>query len=317
MPVSSTDLEICQKVTRAGGSNLSLISKGLSKPMQVLFAPTYASMRLIDDMVDENFLTLDLNERKDQKQDYLQRLDEWENICIQAAEGREISPTFKYKLSEETAAAIFRGLTQTLGHSSLGAVPWAAMSNAMRWDVEEKQIQTWEDFESYGWGATVSPTAVFLYILTCKYDPETASYSGRDGLDLMTQAKSMGLFCYLVHIARDLVKDSKKTKQLLTVPQDILQKTNSDNHLLSDTEIAFVTKEILSRAESYMPDMLIQRDDLLSQMSLKHKLVFKSLLGLYMSMYKKLVKNPMAAVDGNFEVDLRNENSDFSVSNTD
>lgn len=313
MPIEVADLKICQKVTREGGSNLSLISKGLSKPRQNLFAPCYASMRLVDDMVDERFLSLNDVDRKGEKDSYLDRLSAWEEMSVNATEGIYEHSRYNFKLPENVAGAVFRGLSQTLGRSDLGSEPWTTMATAMRRDVEEKPILTWHDFEEYGWGATVSPTAVFLYILTCKYDGKADLYTGRNGCDLMTQARSIGLFCYLVHIARDLVKDAQKNKQLLTVPQEILKETSRSDSLLSKDEVTFVTREVLVKAKSYIADLEIQRDDLLTQMNLPNQLIFKSLLGLYMGMYEKLCKNPLAAMTSNFESELRGNSREFTT----
>lgn len=311
MPIDTADLQICKEVTRKGGSNLSLISKGLSKPRQNLFAPCYASMRLVDDLVDEKFLTLGDVERQNEKENFLDRLSAWEDMSVGAVEGIYVPSHYNFKLPDDIAGAVFRGLSVTLGRSNLGTTPWTAMASAMRRDVEEKPILTWADFDDYGWGATVSPTAVFLYILTCDYDKGENEYKGRDGLDIMTQARSIGLFCYLVHIARDLVKDAQKNKQLLTVPQEILNQTSCIDNLLFKDEIAFVTREVLKKAESHIDDLVTQRDDFLSQMNLPNKLIFKSLLGLYIGMYEKLQQNPLAAITADFEASLREKSSEF------
>ena len=58
MAAAKSDLEFCKRITRRGGSNLWLVSKALPAAKKDLFAACYASMRYIDDFVDEEFQAL-------------------------------------------------------------------------------------------------------------------------------------------------------------------------------------------------------------------------------------------------------------------
>lgn len=306
------DLAICQSVTRAGGSNLALVSKGLKQPLQHLFAPSYASMRLIDDMVDERFLALDQAHKENERQDYLARIDAWEEVSIQAAQGKFKEPDYQFKLPKDQASAIFRMLSLTLGKSNLGDTPWRAMASAMRRDVREQNIKDWDDFADYGWGATVSPTAVYLYILTCRFDKETGIYDGIQGSELMELAKPIGLFCYLVHIARDLKKDAAKADQLLTIPEPLQQELRSD---ASDPVRLNIVQEILAQASKLSDECDKISDEVISQMSMSNKLIYKSLFGLYRSMFFKMLKDPTVSFDASFEKDTRSEDPLFAAQN--
>jgi len=309
MSLAKEDLAICQKITRQGGSNLSVVSKALSKPLQMFFAPAYASMRFIDDLVDEDFLTLSKQVREEQRQAYLDRIDAWETTAIAACNGQFIKPDFAFKLPEGEALAIFRLLSQTVGQSNLGEAPWYEMASAMRRDVLEKPIQDWDDFEAYSWGATVSPTAVYLYILTADY--QSGKYTGIDGVTLMSQAKGIGIFCYLVHIARDLMKDSLKVDQLLTLPLGLMGVRQTE---LSAEDAKRIVPVILSQAETYLSDIRLCRETLEPHMSLKNLAVFKSLFGLYMTMFEKMKADPLVMMDDQFEVNLRQADDLLSAS---
>ncbi|MTI10714.1 squalene/phytoene synthase family protein [Curvivirga aplysinae] len=309
MSLAKEDFEICQRITRQGGSNLALVSRTLVKPLQMLFAPTYASMRLIDDLVDEDFLTLPIEDRDIQRQAYLDRISAWEDACIKAANGEFFKPDFAFKLPEGEAISIFRLLSQTAGQSNLGALPWQVMASAMSRDVNEIPIRDWNDFEDYSWGATVSPTAVYLYILTADY--QSGIYTGISGSDLMDKAKGMGLFCYLVHIARDLIKDAVKADQLLTLPQELL---NDLGETYTQEEIRYLICEILKQAESYLDAIDVCRDELQPHMSLRNLTIFKSLLGLYMTMFEKMKNDPLAMLDDGFEEKLRQQDDLLNAS---
>ena len=308
MVANPDDLEICKEITRKGGSNLSLISRGLNKPRRNLFAACYASMRLIDDLVDENFLALSPEDRVAQRAEYIKRVDDWHNVSVAALRGHYIEPKFAYKLSKEKVNAIFRALSATAGRSNIGPRPWIAMADAMRRDVREYPVDNWEDFSSYASGATVSPTAIYLYILSTDYYAASDRYTGRSGDILMDRAKYIGQFCYLVHIARDLVKDSTKNSQLLTIPRDLRSQISEP---IKPEEIRNITVSILRQASIYD---LMMRDDVLdieAELSRTNKTIFRALLGHYSNMYHKMRDDPMIASHPDFEREVRESNEDF------
>jgi phytoene/squalene synthetase len=68
----------------------------------------------------------------------------------------------------------------------------------------------------------------------------------------------MALFCYCVHILRDLRKDAERSPQLLTIPRDLLREAGHDAASFSRAVIASdlsgigpVVRAFASRAEGH------------------------------------------------------------------
>ncbi|MBF0215165.1 MAG: squalene/phytoene synthase family protein [Magnetococcales bacterium] len=210
-----TPFSVCHDIAKRNGSPLFLVSRLLGEKKRRLFLSAYAAMRVIDDLVDENFLGSDALRRETLRAQTLERIERWRLQALEATAG-----TFRPN-EQSFEPMIFSALVETIGASDLGPWPWNAMAEAMSRDVREVEILTWADFFAYCEGATVSPATIFAYILACevregRYVLERPPDACRD------QVRSMAIFCYLVHIARDLAKDACKQAQLITIPRDLL-----------------------------------------------------------------------------------------------
>ncbi|MDG2123809.1 MAG: hypothetical protein P8J87_08945 [Verrucomicrobiales bacterium] len=64
----ASDLErrirYCDRITKASGSNLWMVSRALPAVKHRFFTVAYASMRVIDDFVDDEFMGLDVRARE-------------------------------------------------------------------------------------------------------------------------------------------------------------------------------------------------------------------------------------------------------------
>ena len=96
------------------------------------FCALYASMRWVDDRVDE-------------KQTDLGGLDAWE---------REIDTAFS---GGAPASPFGPALADTLSRFSLKPEPWHRLLSAMRYDLQHDGFATYEGFIRYAEGATVAP----------------------------------------------------------------------------------------------------------------------------------------------------------------
>jgi len=205
--------DYCAAIAARNGSPLWLVGRALPVRKRRFFAAAYASMRVIDDYVDNTFLGLSPLERAARRPAALGRLASWQSGIEKAARG---------VAAEDMANddPVFHALADILPHADLGIGPWQALGEAMRHDLEERPIEDWTAFKAYCDGATVAPAAVFIYILGCSLradrfcwtSPQSPSYYASD----------IAVFCYLVHILRDLVADSKGDPQLLTIPRTVL-----------------------------------------------------------------------------------------------
>ncbi len=209
-------LEYCDRISSKGNNYLKRVARFLpNKTKYHLFCATYAAMRVIDDAVDEQFLARPEDERSDGRQAMLGTVDKWLTQSEQAAAGayRTISSSFE--------PFVFEALNLVLRGTQLGLAPWRKLATSMRRDVREEGFQTWNDFLSYCEGACVAPATIFLYILGCDVDREkNSTISWPEPPD--HYARDMAIFCYIVHILRDLPRDARQNSQILTIPGEFL-----------------------------------------------------------------------------------------------
>lgn len=210
-PAVTRGLGLAREIAGRANANFLHAARLLSTPRQDFFFATYAAMRVIDDFVDERFLTQPPEDREIGRGEALRAVSDWSSQCVsfQAAPG---------PLHPDLVAA----LAATAGRSDLGPWPWPALAEAMRADVEEREMRSWEDFLRYCDGATVAPAAIFIYLLAAEPEPERGfryhlAVAPRD------HAVDLAIYCYIVHILRDLAKDAARSPRLITIPADMLE----------------------------------------------------------------------------------------------
>ncbi|MBF0628864.1 MAG: squalene/phytoene synthase family protein [Magnetococcales bacterium] len=210
-----TPFSVCQDIAQKNGSPLFLVSRLLGEKKRRLFITAYAAMRIIDDLVDETFQAGDPSQRAANRPLILARIAQWRAQAI-AANRRAFLPA-----PDAFAPPVFEALQETIGASDLGEWPWNALAEAMIRDVEEQEILTWTDFLDYCEGATVSPATTFAYILACEVRDHRYVLAHPPTF-CRDHVRDMAVFCYLIHIVRDLAKDARKPPQLITIPRQML-----------------------------------------------------------------------------------------------
>jgi len=156
------------------------------------FCSTYASMRILDDLVDgiSNRSNLSSNE----KQYYLDEIDKWEALIIDCHNG---------KGSENL---ILLALSDTFKTFNLPISPWENLAKAMRWDINNSRFSTFKDFLNYTEGAAIAPATVFISVLSAQSDSN--KYDCKINVaDPYIYAKDLAIFSYLTHILRDISCD--------------------------------------------------------------------------------------------------------------
>jgi phytoene/squalene synthetase len=145
------------------------------------FCALYASMRWIDDEVDEGRMTA-------------AHLDRWEEA---------IAATFG---GDGGTAAYGPALADTLARFEFPPEPWHNLLAAMRYDLEAKGFPSYGDFITYAEGATVAPAAIFATLLLQRprddgYRPALPYVQIRDAV------RPAAIACYESHILRDARED--------------------------------------------------------------------------------------------------------------
>ncbi|MBM3559039.1 MAG: hypothetical protein FJX53_03960 [Alphaproteobacteria bacterium] len=212
-------------------NNMARVSAALPWPKQAVFHVTYAAMRIIDDFVDDDFLARPVGERDRTRDMALARLDRWRRDATAAASGI-------FAAGAGPEATLFQALSAVCGpRRAVGPEPFRKLADALEHDIRECPLERWSDFHTYAEGAAVAPASIFVTLLASDIDAE---FVGRYGLAVSAadHARSLALYCYLVHILRDLAEDARGNLQLLTIPAEVLVPCGLDRRGLAAAVLA-------------------------------------------------------------------------------
>ena len=292
----------CAEITRASQSNLWLVSRALPKEKHALFASSYASMRVIDDFVDDEFMGLPAVERAATRETAVAKIALWVEQASAAKKGVFSGGGGSYE------PEVFVALQDTLSQSTLDVGPWSRLGAALTADIEEKPLPGWDAFYQYCVGATVAPAEIFLYVLAC--DVSDGSYSHDASLPLAEAGYEMGVFCYLTHIARDLKKDAMAGgDQLVTIPATLLDEFGATAEVLRNelssgkTErAANVVEALVAKARPFRERSEEYFATILKNLEPREASVLKALLGVYFRIHDLIEADPEKPVKGKGKV---------------
>jgi phytoene synthase len=179
-----------------------------------IFCATYASMRVIDDYVDDDFLARSASERSVARPEAIGVTQAWRAGAVAAlADGTAPAPAARF--AETTAA-----LTATHTLAGLDPTPWNRLAGAMTRDINEASMPDWPDFLAYAEGATAAPAAVFVETLALRKMGDGRLWTTLEKPAVET-IRNSAVLLYLVHIMRDLAEDAAKGAELLTLPDTL------------------------------------------------------------------------------------------------
>ncbi len=302
-------IRFCNELTRAGGSNLWLVSRALPPAKHRFFTVAYASMRVIDDFVDDDFMKRPPDERAAGRAAAVARIAKWVAQAEAAGGG-----TLDVTLPGVDDPEIFGALNVMLGGSSLGAGPWRRLGDALIDDIREKPMATWDDFLGYCRGATVAPAEIFLYVLACF--EQDGHFSHDQALLLSDYAANMGAFCYIVHICRDLKKDvlAGAAGQLVTIPADLLHAHGLDaDQLAADLasgesrRASALLGDLIARAGPFRDGVDANLADLLPRLGCRERAILNGLLGVYFKLFETITADPSAPLKRKSLLDLNDK----------
>lgn len=278
----------CERITASKQPNLYLVGRYLPGEKYRLFLATYAAMRVIDDFVDNDFLCRPDTIRQSTRKEALETIDTWLEQTLAAVEERlPANNAFP-------ASAVFTALKHAWGSAAIGPTPWLELAEAMRWDVNEMPIKTWGGFFKYCEGATVAPAVVFISILACRMNKD-----GRPQVSLPNSchyyARNMALFCYLVHILRDLWRDSMSLPQLVTIPDETLSACHltkaSLRTVIANKEsdrLAPLVKRLMEEARKHGEIAAARVDEITKILPLREGQILRALFQLYALTFSRL-----------------------------
>ena len=193
----------------------------LDPQQRAFFELSYASMRFVDDLVDERFLALSPRERREERPFVLRALEDWLSQVETCAGVRAVSQ------APDLEPELFGALGHFLRRSTLGVRPWQRLVRALRRDVYELPIETWPEYLEYCEGACVAPATVFVYLVGSEFAADGAShYVPAEAPERI--ARPLAIFAYLVHLLRDLNSDAARDPQLVHLPRAWFQAAEHD-----------------------------------------------------------------------------------------
>lgn len=204
------------KIARASKSPMERAAAALDADRYNIFCATYASMRVIDDYVDDDFLARDADAREAARPEALGVTQAWRAGAVAAlADG--VAPAPAAQFVETTTA-----LAATHRIAALDPTPWNRLAVAMARDINEAPMPDWPNFLAYAEGATAAPAAVFVETLALRKMGDGRLWTTLDKPAAET-IRNSAVLLYLVHIMRDLAEDAAKGAELLTLPDTLFE----------------------------------------------------------------------------------------------
>ena len=279
-------LQFCRDRIARRRSHLVAVAEHLDSPLRRnLFVSCYAAMRIVDDAVDEDYV-VGASSSRDETEAYITR---W-------AQQAESAMLGNFVVSEESIEPeIFFALNAFAGESEIGPTPWRHLGEAMQADVARRGIEDWGAFETYCRGASIAPAEIFLYILSCRIDGDRATASSLPRPALY-YARDLGLFCYLVHIVRDLAKDARRDDNLIVVPRALLDELGlADGGLLAAIEardgaaLRPLITILLERAQAHRLRGEKRMQEIATELSPNANMALAGLVGRYVKTFETLL----------------------------
>lgn len=158
------------------------------------FASTYASMRVVDDLVDDIPHRADLN--ASQRTEAGSAVEAWLDRVRGARAG------------DPANGPIWQALSDTFSRFDLPIEPWQDLAEAMKSDVQTACFKDWDHLRRYMRGASVAPAIVFMHLVLTRPEADGHRFLCPWSYERVAVATSdLAMFCYWVHILRDTAKD--------------------------------------------------------------------------------------------------------------
>lgn len=225
------------------------------------FCALYASMRWVDDRVDDR--------RTD-----LAGLTDWDEEIAGAQRGAPTHTEFG------------PALTDTFRRFQMPLDPWQKLSRAMRFDLSAGGFSTYAEFKSYAEGATVSPASVFVTLLLMR--PQAEHYQPvRAYSDIRNAVRRAAVACYEIHILRDASIDVREGRNYF--PQEELEAFKLAGRRSVDSVWRSYLKSYALRIRGSWAPALAALESLEGPMSPRERLMLHLLVDVYRLSLEKII----------------------------
>ena len=290
----------CRDVAKTANANFSYAATLLPTKKREFFYASYAAMRIIDDIVDDEFLALDEHNRQTSREEYLSILKNWlKQVCSlnDATEG-------------PLDIRVITALKHTVGKSDMGSDQWKDLARSLQLDILECSMVSWSDFINYCEGATVSPASIYIYISGSSYEPSDG-YKYNLKKSPRYFAKNLAIYCYIVHILRDLAKDAKGSMRLITIPDEVLKevkltRSSIQKEVISKSKKISNLADLLSeKAKSYQGKGHSEIEELYPVLGNREALALRGLIGVYDKLFSVACKKSTEFVISGPEIEKK------------
>lgn len=226
------------------------------------FCAVYASMRWIDDEVDEGRMTE-------------AGLASWRETVGRVFEG------------DGGDASYGPALADTLGRFQFSQEPWLNLANAMQYDLQHKGFPTYTDFVAYAEGATVAPAAIFATLLLMRkqgsgFAPVVAFEKIRDAV------RPSAIACYETHILRDALEDLKEGRNYFPQDELVTYRLNSNSEV--DSVWQPYLRAFALRVRAGWSTALAEMEKIEVAMSPRERLMLHLLVEFYGHSLEKIIR---------------------------
>lgn len=226
------------------------------------FCAAYASMRWVDDHVDELAGSLE-------------ELEAWQ---------REVAGNYS-----GIAGSIIYGpaLADSFKKFELPLEPWLNMKKSMQLDLEQWGFASYQDFLVYAEGATVAPAAVFASLLLQRgngvlFHLAVPYETIRDAV------REAAILCYEAHIVRDLKEDLSAGRNYF--PVDELQQFGLENEHEAGEKWRPYLRFYMNRAAMRRERALEAMNTIEAEMTPRERLMLHLLVEFYIGSLEKCIR---------------------------
>jgi phytoene synthase len=158
------------------------------------FASTYASMRIVDDAIDGIAHRASIEQSA--RSLAATGVEDWLTHVRRAKDGGgETEP-------------IWAALAHTFQRFDLPITPWENLAAAMLEDLRTPSFRDWAQLRHYMQGASVAPAVVFMYLVLMRPGVTDGVFRTQWPYERVHQVtEDLAVFCYWVHILRDVSTD--------------------------------------------------------------------------------------------------------------
>jgi phytoene/squalene synthetase len=225
------------------------------------FCAAYASMRWIDDRIDNSAGSAE-------------ELARWQEETNLAHRGKAGSSLYGPALAD------------TFRRFDLPLEPWEKLAGAMKFDLLHSGFESYDIFLSYAEGATVAPAAVFSSLLLQR--PKGDRFEPPISYDVIHKAvRKAAIVCYEVHILRDAKEDIAAGRNYF--PRDELDAYHLIGPHCSMSDWTEYLQFYIRRTQHRLRKALTDMDTIEAHMTSREKLMLHLLIEFYIYSLEKII----------------------------